>query len=557
MQPTSIFASFLHCSVAFIAGTAMLSCGDIEEEIEESEAVEENGAELHLGTFAGIGQELAIPVHLKDGEEFVIPLRRLVAHGEHLLAAPWTIQEGAGRPLSKGTGAPLTNPELPLVFPRNFNRVSAPDANSCAGCHNTPFGMVGGGGDVVANVFVLGQRFDFVTFDAADTTPIHCTVDELGDQVQLQTVGNERATLGMFGSGYIEMLARQITADLQAIRNSIAPGKSAALVSKGISFGVLSRDNAGNWDTSEVEGLPFSATKTAGPDAPPSLVLAPFHQAGAVVSLRQFTNNAFNHHHGIQSTERFGVNTDPDGDGFSNEMSIADVTAASVFQAVMPVPGRVIPNHKEIEAAIVKGEKLFAKIGCATCHVPALPLVEEGWIYSEPNPYNPPGNLQVGDAPTLYVNLNSKQLPQPRLSSEKGVVWVPAFTDLKLHDITDGPNDPNSEPLNMHHPGGSDEFHGGNSRFLTRKLWGVANEPPYFHHGKYTTLREAVLAHAGEALDSREAFEKLSADERDSMIEFLKSLQILRPGTRYREVDENYHPKPKNWRKKYMKKGNF
>jgi hypothetical protein len=38
-----------------------------------------------------------------------------------------------------------------------------------------------------------------------------------------------------------------------------------------------------------------------------------------VVSLRQFSNNAFNHHHGIQSTERLGAGTDPDGDGFVNE----------------------------------------------------------------------------------------------------------------------------------------------------------------------------------------------------------------------------------------------
>ena len=52
-----------------------------------------------------------------------------------------------------------------------------------------------------------------------------------------------------------------------------------------------------------------------GPAAPPSLIIRPFHQAGRVVSLREFTNNAFNHHHGMQSVERFGTDTDPDGDG--------------------------------------------------------------------------------------------------------------------------------------------------------------------------------------------------------------------------------------------------
>ena len=66
----------------------------------------------------------------------------------------------------KGTGAVLSDPNSPLLFPRNFNRISAPDANSCFGCHSQP--RAGGGGDVVANVFVLGQRFDFATFDSSD-----------------------------------------------------------------------------------------------------------------------------------------------------------------------------------------------------------------------------------------------------------------------------------------------------------------------------------------------------------------------------------------------------
>jgi hypothetical protein len=48
-----------------------------------------------------------------------------------------------------------------------------------------------------------------------------------------------------------------------------------------------------------------------------------------------------------------------------------------------------------------------------------------------------------------------------------------------------------------------------------------------------------VLAHAGEALFARQAFEQLSDYERDSVIEFLKSLQILPPGTHSLVIDEN------------------
>ena len=60
-------------------------------------------------------------------------------------------------------------------------------------------------------------------------------MNEEGKEITLQTLGNFRSTLGMFGSGYIEMLARQMTADLQKIRDATEPGTRRRLKSKGIS----------------------------------------------------------------------------------------------------------------------------------------------------------------------------------------------------------------------------------------------------------------------------------------------------------------------------------
>ena len=483
-----------------------------------------------------LGREVAMTRHLADGEEFDLTLYQLLDHGAQLFRAVWTPQEGGGRPLTKGTGAPLSDPTSPLEFPRNFNRISAPDANSCFGCHNFP--RSGGGGDIVANVFVLGQRFDHLTFDGDDPIVTRGAFDESGKVPTLDEAANSRATLGMFGSGYIEMLARQITADLQAIRDALAPGESVELRSKGISFGQLARGGDGSWDTSGVEGLIAPSLASAGSAEPPTLIIAPFHQAGGVISLRQFTNNAFNHHHGIQTTERFGVGTDPDGDGYSDEMTVADVTAATLYQATLSVPGRRIPRFRPVEEAVLNGEAVFAEVGCAGCHIPALPLDDYGWFYTEPNPYNPVGNLQVGDAPRLVRNLNSEFLPQPRLRAVEGITWVPAYTDLKMHDITAGPDDPNREQLDMHQPAHSEAFFAGNGRFITKKLWGVANEPPYFHHGKFTTMRQAILAHAGEAQGVKDAFVSRSDYDQDSVIEFLKTLQQLPPGTTALVVDE-------------------
>jgi hypothetical protein len=299
----------------------------------------------------------------------------------------------------------------------------------------------------------------------------------------------------MFGAGYLEMLARQMTEELQHVRDTIKRG-------------------------------------------PPSLVIRPWHQASNVVSIREFTNNAYNHHHGIQSIERFGLDTDPDGDGFKNELTRADVTAVSVFQATLQAPGRLIPSVSEIEQAVLVGERLFGDIGCASCHIPRLPLDKEGWVYSEPNPFNPPGNLRSGETQELKVDLSSDELPAPRLKPDSsGTVWVEAYTDFKLHDICE-PGE--AEHLDMNQSQWSPKFDDGNCRFLTKRLWGAANEPPFWHDGRFTTMRQSVLAHSGEAKESRIAFEALRAEQKDALIEFLKTLQVLPPGTRDLIVDENF-----------------
>ena len=86
----------------------------------------------------------------------------------------------------------------------------------------------------------------------------------------------------------------------------------------------------------------------------------------------------------------------------------------------------------------------------------------------------------------------------------------------------------------------SPKFTQGNCRFLTKRLWGAANEPPFWHHGLFTTLRRSVLAHDGEGLQARQRFEALPKYDQDSIIEFLKTLQVLPPGTKDRVVDEKF-----------------
>lgn len=510
-----------------ILGVAVLAStfSDIAKANEAQFDVEAKG--FQGKTHDDIGREVSLLQRLPEGFEVFTPIRQLIDIGEDIFVAKWTLQEGGGRPFSNGLGGPLADPSSPLVFPRNFNRVSGPDGNSCAGCHNDP--IIGGGGDRATAVFVLGQRFDFASFDQEDSIMLRGTLNEQGEAVRLDTVANERRTTGLHGAGFIEMLARQMSVDLRKIRDTLLPGGSVNLVSKGINFGVLQRDASGAWDTSRVEGLIRESLVTTGPANPPSLIIMPWFQSGVNVSIRQFTVGAFNHHHGIQPSERVGDDVDKDGDGVTNELTRAEVTAVSLFQATLPVPIEVLPKNPVAKRYARRGKQVFSEIQCSGCHIPALPLVDQGWIYTEPGPFNPKGNLNAAQGPVISVDLTRYDLPQPRLTPDAaGRVWVPAYTDLKLHDITSGPDDPNRESIDQSQLLGTPAFFEGNGRFITRRLWGVADSAPYMHHGKFTTMREAILAHSGEALASRQAFEALSEQDADSVIEFLKTLKLKR-----------------------------
>jgi hypothetical protein len=501
-----------------------------------------------------LGSEKAIEKHFADGQEFSKTLTKVLDHGDELFAAKWTKNDGQGRPLTNGAGGALVDPSEPLVGARAMNFLSGPDANSCEGCHNIPF--AGGGGDFKTSLLVLSNRFDFATFDHNAAQNGKECYDEMGVETTMETIGNVRAAISLGGAGYIEMLARQITEDLQADRDSLAPGASIALVSErtaDLSFGTLSRDGGGNWITTAVDGLPPTSTATTGPSDPPSLVVQPFRQDGTTVSLRQFASDAMNQHHGIQAFERFGL--DADGDGVESELTTADITALSGYMARYPAPGRVIPNDKVIEQAVKRGEFKFQEIGCVDCHIPQLPLHDP--FFSEPSPFNnPDGNLDlddpyVGAHGIFEFDLNDPKQPVafPRLKANKnGVTMVPAFTDLKLHDITDHalvwPADPDEDPLNGHL---NPPVLGRNSFFLTKKLWGFANEPPYYHHGRFMTIREAIEAHKGDASVQAAAWAALSDDDKNAVIEFLKTLQQLEPESKHLIVDEN--GKKRKWQK--------
>ena len=443
-----------------------------------------------------VGDERVLVLHMdqKDIDSGHERLKDLFNFGEFLFTAKFTVNDGFGRPGATGNGVPTHRAigSAPLM-----NRASGMDANSCSGCHNDP--APGGGGDFVNSVFVLGQLAD----------PVLESIDP--------QFSNERNTLGMFGSGPIESLAVEMTTELIAIRESAKQSAAAnhkdvtkPLVTKGVSFGEVTAHPDGTFDNSRIEGVDTD------------LIIKPFHQKGVVNSLRVFSNNAYNHHHGMEAVERFGkaqTGTDDfDGDGIKDELSVGDITAATLYQAALPVPKQVMPRNPAEREMVKRGEKLFDQVACTSCHRPALILNSP--MFTEPNPYNPPGNLRLADVPRPFQFDMTKDGPGHRLERiSGGRAVVRAYTDLKRHRITDD-LDPffaneklvqSGVPLNV---------------FLTRKLWDCGNSAPYGHRGDCTTIMEAIIHHAGEARLSHDKFVALKKSQQQDVIAFLKSLVV-------------------------------
>jgi len=127
-------------------------------------------------------------------------------------------------------------------------------------------------------------------------------------------------------------------------------------------------------------------------------------------------------------------------------------------------------HHDE---ATREGERVFAAIGCVTCHVPVL-----------------------------VTGPNSNPLFDRRP--------VALFSDLLLHDVGTGDGIPqaSAEP----------------SEIRTPALWGLRFRRPLLHDGSAATAAEAILRHRNEAEMARRGFERLTADERRDLLAFLGSL---------------------------------
>lgn len=420
-------------------------------------------------------------------------VQHMIEAGGKLFETRFNVLDGAGRPLATGHSDPSKR-RKPAA--ERFNRIAGPDANSCAGCHNQP--ASGGSGELSANAFVGAHLID---------PPM---------PLASRDVTNERNTASIFGSGAIELIAREMTEDLWGLRDhAIEASKLSGedvkinLEAKGISFGRLVAHPDETLDTSGVQGIDED------------LVVKPFGAKGNTVSLRQFTNNALNQHHGIQSDERFGGNqtgdADFDGDGIVSEFTKGQVTALVVFQASLPAPAIMKPKDNKHLALLKAGEIAFEDVGCATCHKPVLPL--RNALYTEPGPYNPAGNA----TPDSFAGPVSTLLPikdgSGVYADVDGNVFVAAFTDLKRHVICD-----KDDMFFCNERLEQDSI--STDEFVTARLWDTGTSAPYGHRGDLTTVSEAIRHHSGEAKKSKRQFLELEDETKRAVVAYLQSMVV-------------------------------
>jgi CxxC motif-containing protein (DUF1111 family) len=156
-------------------------------------------------------------------------------------------------------------------------------------------------------------------------------------------------------------------------------------------------------------------------------------------------------------------------------------------------------------ATATKGSDLFTKIGCSTCHVEALTTA-------------PAGTKINGGTFTIPAALGS-------------ITFFP-YGDFLMHDV--GTGDGILQAIPEHYGRkvfrimsahlSKPDFEDSRNKIRTAPLWGVRLRPRLMHDGASLTFRDAILRHRGEATHVSQQFQKLTREDQEAIIEFLKSL---------------------------------
>jgi CxxC motif-containing protein (DUF1111 family) len=205
-------------------------------------------------------------------------------------------------------------------------------------------------------------------------------------------------------------------------------------------------------------------------------------------SLLSFIGDAYFNEMGITNrlrphdTTTIGKIT-PDPEDTPDNLGLADIDHFAQFVRGTKVPPRDTTLAATRDA--IAGAALFAKIGCATCHVSSIVTAPAGTVING-------GTFSVPDA------LGNK--------------IIHPYGDFLLHDVGTGDGIVQNPPQDTA------------NKMRTAALWGLRMRPRFMHDLASLTLGDAIERHRGEAEDVEKHFDRLSREEKEQIFTFLKSL---------------------------------
>lgn len=511
---------------------------------------------------------------IKKGDD----LNFLRLQGEWVFTTPFNKHDGlADGPINPDPdkrlqpGGRLTLPAFPAIGGKPaqgnkfFLRVNGLDSQTCVECHfivnnsaiPAKFG-VGGVGGAAATAFPAATKF----------LPTSSLGSESSDAADY--IGRIINPPFVFGSGGVELLAKEMTADLhEQLKNASSPpvpGKAIPLKTHGVDFGLVTwkkrvEDNSpeeitdtktncdamdkatkemvklehfieispapklyawagsNDYGTQAVMDSPNMTKKYKGekPDLvldisslegiDGDLVVKPFGRKGNNVTTRDFDCGAMRFHMGMEPVEIVGEDNDHDGDSVENEVTVAEMSALSIFLTTTPRP------HQDKYTG--PGGKVFKETGCSACHIPVMHTERHILPYQEPElPQKPFSNTNK----YYEVDLVSSPANFEVDPSNSDGMLVKLFSDLKRHNMGSRLQEPRV-PANVEK----------DRSFVTARLWGVADTAPYLHDGRATTLTEAIEWHGGDAQTARDKFFTLDDSKKIELLEYLRSLRTPAP----------------------------
>jgi CxxC motif-containing protein (DUF1111 family) len=175
--------------------------------------------------------------------------------------------------------------------------------------------------------------------------------------------------------------------------------------------------------------------------------------------------------------------TTTDPEDVPDSLGLADIDHFAQF-----IRGTMVPPRDEVLAATEaarRGERLFHRVGCSTCHVQSIRTAKAGTVI-DGGTFSVPGAL--------------------------GDKIIHPFGDFLLHDVGTGDGIVQVGPQDTA------------NKLRTAPLWGLRTKTRFMHDLKSLSLESAIQRHRGEASEVEQRFDELSPEDRADLIAFLNSL---------------------------------